>query len=165
VKRPCSQSRNVATGVSIRFANAVCVRPDFSRAFNTRICSGVVTRPTIPFLASLSACRKSGRTSPASASMAFVTASRSIFLMPMSHRLFNLGCRDVASVGLGVYRYEQHNLRFGQVKVNNARAAGFTCSRTAPAYLSRSVGAGNYIASLRIGRHPGDELQSFIFRP
>jgi hypothetical protein len=48
VNRPCSQSRNVATGVWIRSANCGCESPSAWRADLTSICSGVVVRTTRP---------------------------------------------------------------------------------------------------------------------
>lgn len=171
--RPCSQSRRVATGVSILSAKARCESPVFARAERTKSCFGVVTLPA-PALTSVSAWRTSGNSMPASRSIA-----RAIFCelgkMPpspanpnsisMSHRLFNIAGRNVGLIGFGIHHHQNHNTLLGQVEINNSHAAALTGTCTTLAHLARPICTGNHVASQWVDSNPVNKRQPFGFRP
>ncbi len=137
-KRPCSQSRKVATGVLIRSANACCDKPVSWRVVRSRICSGACTRPTPDWIwAKL--CLSSSKGMPASASMACA-----IFSMSTLHRLLNIAGPNIGLIGLLIKRNHYNGALFGQVEINNADTAAFAFTRYGPADFTCAFGTGTH---------------------
>ncbi len=135
-KRPCSQSRKVATGVSIRSANACCDKPVSWRAVRSRICSGVCTRRT-PDCIWAKLCLSSSKGMPASASMACA-----IFSMSTLHRLLNIAGPNIGLTGFLIKRNQYNGAWFGQVEINNADTAAFAFNPYRPVDFTCAFGTG-----------------------
>ena len=133
VKRPCSQSRSVATGVVIRVANSACYKPVLARACRSKICSGVVTRP-MPAFASLRAARSSAKGKPASASMALATFS--IFILNTS---VNVCWQNRSAARLGVHHHQHDHALLGQIKVNHTYATVLAATGDRPAHFASAL--------------------------
>lgn len=158
-KRPCSQSRKVATGVLIRSANACCDKPVSWRAVRSRICSGVCTRPT-PDCISAKLCLSSSKGMPASASMACA-----IFSMSTLHRLLNIAGPNIGLIGFLIKRYQYNGALFGQVEINNADTAAFAFNPYRPVDFTYAFDNWDHIARQRIAGNPVKKRQTLILGP
>ena len=153
VKRPCSQSRSVATGVAIRVANSACDKPVLARACRSNICSGVVTRP-MPAFASLRAARSSAKGKPASASMALATFS--IFIL---NTFINVRWQNRSAARLGVHHHQNDHALLGHIKVNHTYATGLAATGDRSAHFARAASA---LDGITRGRMFGDPVNNCV---